>query len=317
MVSHPAPPIQITEIQIGQEVLNYPERDFHEGKLHVPHDENLLRFSFTALDFRNPGNNQYRFKLEGFETSWRQNNSNNQAVYTNLPAGEYRFRVQAADRLGGWAEEGASIPVEVARAPWQHPLAMIAYGTAIFLMALLVWHAISRRHHRDTTREVEQERRYWAKRLHHLSSHLAGSLTPEQTMERLLLELDELLDSDGAVVFLEESEQFRLLGMRGDSDVNHALERAPILLPDAIRRCRESEMVEALNRDELRIVGYPNGDGSYAVMVPLRASGEQFGVLFIARKAEDFAYRERLLLSAAATQSMMVLENVSLHAERN
>jgi len=313
-VSQP-PPVQITSIQVGRDSLDYPERSLQDGKLRVAHDKDLLIFSFAALDFQNPAENRFRFKLEGFDSDWRDNEGQKQAVYTNIPAGEYRFKVQAANSMGVWNEEGAVMIVRVDGSPWRHPLALAAYSLVILLIAYLLARLEGRYRRREAVLEAERERRLWTERFHGITSQLAASLSAEQVVEGLLAQLNELVEADGVVVFLEKSAQFHALGMRGANDVNHALERVPALLERPVQRCRESGRVEALTNDELLAVGYPSGANAHAVMLPMRASGEQFGIMVIARQHAAFDHRERELLSAVATQAMMALENASLRIQ--
>jgi ligand-binding sensor domain-containing protein/two-component sensor histidine kinase len=68
-----------------------------------------VELQFTALSFVNPAKNQFRYKLEGFDTQWNETSGEQRtAVYTNLPPGNYRFRVIAANNDGVWNETGAS-----------------------------------------------------------------------------------------------------------------------------------------------------------------------------------------------------------------
>src|SRR5690606_11225530 len=38
--------------------------------LALAHDDRLVTFMFSALDFRSPANNRYRYLLDGFDTDW-------------------------------------------------------------------------------------------------------------------------------------------------------------------------------------------------------------------------------------------------------
>jgi len=56
---------------------------------------NSMRFDFSASSYLNPRANEYRSRLEGFDENWLPWSRDTRRYYTNLPAGRYRFRIQA------------------------------------------------------------------------------------------------------------------------------------------------------------------------------------------------------------------------------
>lgn len=57
--------------------------------------DNELRFDFSASSYLNPRANEFRTQLVGFDKNWSPWTRESRRYYTNLPAGKYRFRVQA------------------------------------------------------------------------------------------------------------------------------------------------------------------------------------------------------------------------------
>jgi signal transduction histidine kinase/ligand-binding sensor domain-containing protein/HPt (histidine-containing phosphotransfer) domain-containing protein/BarA-like signal transduction histidine kinase len=87
--------------------------------LTLSHNEKLVTFEFSALHFAKPINNKYAYKLMGFDEEWVYTDAKNRrATYTNLPAGDYVFRVKASNGDGYWNEQGKSLNVTVLPAPW-------------------------------------------------------------------------------------------------------------------------------------------------------------------------------------------------------
>lgn len=106
--------------------------------LSLSHTDSLITFRFAALDFANPGANQYRYRLDGFDTQWITTGADNRrATYTSLPSGKYTLTVKAANAHGIWNEEGTSIDLHVSAPPWQSWWALAAYGL-IFTMLILM-----------------------------------------------------------------------------------------------------------------------------------------------------------------------------------
>lgn len=311
----PPPPVAITGATVGSRSIDDLWLGQAEDEIRMRHDDNVLSISFAALDFRNLRKNRFRYRLVGFDDEWRSTEGLNRAVFTNLPAGQFRFQVRAANSLGVWNEEGVDLTVVVEPAPWVHPLAMIAYGLAFVLLLGVALHLARRKRARDRLIEREQERREIAENLHRLTSLLAGSLEPEVVVDRLFSNLERLVSVDCAALFMDQQDQTLVeIGSRGPSEARMAIARIPGRLKDAVSRCRSSGRVEPLESGELIVLGYPEAARSFGVLVPLRISGAGFGLLVLLRRGEPFKGRERDLLAAVGTQAMMALENASLFA---
>ena len=103
--------------------------------LQLTHKDYFVVFTFSVLDFLDPEKNQFRYMLEGFDPDWIDNETRNTATYTNLPAGDYVFRVQGANSAGVWNREGISLVVRVLPPPWHTWWAYCLYGiTFLFFM---------------------------------------------------------------------------------------------------------------------------------------------------------------------------------------
>ena len=125
--------------------------------LQLAYDDKLVTLDFAALDFTSPANNRYSYQLQGFNTGWIDAGAMHRATYTNLDAGDYVFKVRAANADGIWSDDSLAIPVHVAPAPWNTLAARIVYfliGVAILLYA---WRFQRQRRERELrySRELE------------------------------------------------------------------------------------------------------------------------------------------------------------------
>lgn len=107
VISQYAPTIVITRVKVMDvEVKGKPE------ELRLSYDQNFISIEFSALDFFSPKRNKYSYLLEGFQKSWiSTDGSNRTAIYTNLPAGEFTFKVKGTNADGIWNENAASIKI--------------------------------------------------------------------------------------------------------------------------------------------------------------------------------------------------------------
>jgi signal transduction histidine kinase/ligand-binding sensor domain-containing protein len=79
----------------------------------VPPGRRDLEFHYTALSFIAPNEVEFRYQLEGFDKGWIDPGARRTAYYTNLPPGDYTFRVKAANSDGVWNEAGTSVTVSL------------------------------------------------------------------------------------------------------------------------------------------------------------------------------------------------------------
>jgi signal transduction histidine kinase/CheY-like chemotaxis protein/streptogramin lyase len=107
--------------------------------LALAYDDKLVTLDFAALDFTSPANNHYAYRLEGFDAGWVDAGTSHRATYTNLDAGDYVFKVRAANADGVWAEQALSIPLHVAPAPWKTPAAYALYLAVAVLILGYLW----------------------------------------------------------------------------------------------------------------------------------------------------------------------------------
>jgi ligand-binding sensor domain-containing protein/serine phosphatase RsbU (regulator of sigma subunit) len=73
-------------------------------QLSLPHNHNHLTFNFVGINYKSQNKILYRYKLEGLEEKWTPAASNTEAVYSNIPAGKYTFKVKAINKDGVWSE---------------------------------------------------------------------------------------------------------------------------------------------------------------------------------------------------------------------
>jgi len=104
-------------------------------QLKLSRNQNVFTIGFAALNFIEPENNLYAFKLEGFDQQWNYVGHQRTATYTNLDPGEYTFRVRASNNDGLWNKNGISMKIIILPAWWQTWYAKIVYA-ALFVLAV-------------------------------------------------------------------------------------------------------------------------------------------------------------------------------------
>ncbi len=95
--------------------------------------QNTVAFSFASLQFSLPVKNQYQFRLEGHDTKWIKSGNDNNARYTNLPPGNYTFKVKSSNYDGVWNDQETSYSFVINK-PW--------YLTNTFILIYILVFAI-------------------------------------------------------------------------------------------------------------------------------------------------------------------------------
>jgi ligand-binding sensor domain-containing protein/signal transduction histidine kinase len=127
------PQTQITALNISG--LPYGKKLFfsNEETIELSYQENFFSFEFSSLDFTSPEENQYAFKLEGFDKNWNYIGNIHYASYTNIDPGEYIFKVKGTNSDGIWNEQGASLRIIISPPFYKTWWAYIFYAIAFVI----------------------------------------------------------------------------------------------------------------------------------------------------------------------------------------
>src|SRR5690606_14754444 len=130
------PPVILTDLKVANKTITPLEGNILKAHISVA-NEVVLKYnqnfslSYIALNYTAPQQNQYAYKLEGYDNDWNFVGTNKVASYTNLAPGEYIFKVKASNNDGLWNNKGASIKIIVRPPFWLTVYAYILYFIAI------------------------------------------------------------------------------------------------------------------------------------------------------------------------------------------
>jgi ligand-binding sensor domain-containing protein len=127
-------------------------------------EDNYLTFEFSTNEFRNPKIVQYRFKLIGapgkLSKEWSSPTSNNIATFSNLPSGNYIFKVQASKEVGNWSEYSTDYPFIVITPYystwWFRSFVVLMIGGIVSL--IVYWRLSIIRQKRENKRLLDQSK---------------------------------------------------------------------------------------------------------------------------------------------------------------
>jgi signal transduction histidine kinase/sugar lactone lactonase YvrE len=129
----------------------------------LPFDKNHITFHFSRVNKSYPKSVKYKYTLENFETTWSQASAVSQATYSNLPPGNYVFKVMATNNSGSWD----TVPLEytfIVSAPFYQTAAfrvfviLLVVGLIVLLSMIRVRHRIRKVMEVAQIRQEEQDK---------------------------------------------------------------------------------------------------------------------------------------------------------------
>jgi signal transduction histidine kinase len=129
-INEQPPPVTVEQVRIDDESMAPAQ------KIELPPGKTRFDFYYTAPSFVAPEKVRFKYKLEGFDNEWVEGGNRRIAYYTNLPPGNYKFRVIACNNDGVWNQTGASFELHLK--PYFYQTYWF-YVVALLGLTLLVW----------------------------------------------------------------------------------------------------------------------------------------------------------------------------------
>src|SRR5204862_761727 len=103
----------------------------------LSHDQNDLRFTYSATSYEDAPKVQYQYKLEGYDDNWSSWTRLTSKEYTNLKENEYTFSVKSRDIYN---REGSVASFRfIVRPPWYRTIsAYVFYAISGILLLYFV-----------------------------------------------------------------------------------------------------------------------------------------------------------------------------------
>ena len=111
--SVPAPLVYITSCSVMGNRLPFAFNDTQKNRPVFKYNENVIGFTFTAVNHELPGSTSYTCMLEGLDKDWQPVSNGNSRFYSSLGPGNYTFRVKARSSSGVWTTaDGFSFKIQ-------------------------------------------------------------------------------------------------------------------------------------------------------------------------------------------------------------
>jgi ligand-binding sensor domain-containing protein/signal transduction histidine kinase/DNA-binding response OmpR family regulator len=284
----------------------------------LTHDQGFISFKFAALNFINPDNNQYAYKLEGFkgDNDWHYVGNQRMVSYTNLDAGTYIFKVKGANNDGVWTDHIKSIKLIVLPPWWKTWWAYIIYLAIIGLM-LYLFNSYSVKNERLTNelkyehlnhqkdQELAQRKlSFFTNISHEIKTPLTLILTP---LEKLIRQNDGNNKVQNQLMLMQRNGE-RLIRL-----INQLLDFRKFEAGNMTLKAAEGNVVRFINEIVISFDGYAQ---SKQIALSFKAGSPEIKVYYDQDKLEKILYN---LLSNAlkfTAKGGKVAVNVRTEAEQ-
>ncbi len=133
---------------------------FGINQINLNYDHKAISFEFTSPDFQNQEKIHYSFQLQEFDKEWNDLQSSTRvANYTNLPFGEYVFKVRQKTGNADWQKKILSINVNVIPPFWLRKWFITLEILAGLILIIFLVRYFSQRKLRHHLREIKVQQR--------------------------------------------------------------------------------------------------------------------------------------------------------------
>jgi ligand-binding sensor domain-containing protein/signal transduction histidine kinase len=177
---HPPPVVIESALLDGQDQKTNLLQTGISRALQVPPGTERLEIRYTALCLSAPDRARFRYRLEGYETSWIEAGAGRSAHYSRIAPGDYRFGVIACNEDGVWSKVGRGLAITVAPPFWRtwwflSLAAVVSLGAVAFTVYFLSTQRLQRQlEHARQKEALEKERTRIARDIH---DQLGASVT--------------------------------------------------------------------------------------------------------------------------------------------
>lgn len=174
----------------GFQIFNKPVKIGNDSPLQKPiefcdeiilnHDQNVLTFEFSALEYTNPRNNIYQYKMEGIDPDWVNTTAERRfASYTQIDPGEYKFKVRGSNNDGIWSKNEAAINVIILPPWWKTYWAYFTYVLLTLLLFYILWRFQTNQIKLKHQVEIDHLQSEKFKEMDRLKSHFFANISHE------------------------------------------------------------------------------------------------------------------------------------------
>jgi len=271
-----------------------------------------------------PEENEYAYKLEGFDEDWVRIGNRRYGRYTNLPGGTYTLRMIGSNNDGVWNEEGASVEITIVPPFWA-TWWFRGLGLLAILAVVIGGYRLRVRNVEARSRELESQvvsRTIELAALNTVAAVISRSLDLQEVLASALEKTLEIMEIEAGLIYLLQEEDQRLtVAVHQGFDAQFVAEIDNLQVGEGfsgrVVQSGEPLIVPALAVDpRLTRSVVKESDFNSLAVIPLLSRAKALGTMaLIARGQRDFSEQDIELLTSIGDQIGVAVENAQLYEQ--
>lgn len=154
----PPPLVMLEEVYVDGNSQKLPLDTHEPQEISLTPGRHLLEFRYTGLDYTDPEQLRFKYRLKGLENQWQMNHGERIATYSSLPPGKYSFQVTSCNSDGVWADPAATLSFNIPPYWWQTPWFHYGAFAGIIMTIGMAGFGMAHLRHARKIRFIEQSR---------------------------------------------------------------------------------------------------------------------------------------------------------------
>ena len=173
--------LKVNGVSVREGSLPSLKRDInYTDRIILSHTDNNIQIDFALLNYSDIKENIYTYILEGHDVAPLFTGARNySAVYTNLPAGEYTFRLLGAPEYGDWVREEKLLKIKVLPPPWLSKWAITSYVILFCAIMYFIFRFMRYRIRMNYKVQMSELQRQKAEEVNHAKLQFFTNITHE------------------------------------------------------------------------------------------------------------------------------------------
>ena len=227
------------------------------------HNQSVFTIDYVGINYTRPEKIQYAYFLEGFEEDWNYVGNNRSATYTNLPKGDYVFKVKSANNDGVWNTIPFELKIQILPPWWRTYWALFVYITLLFLATYYLYMMMQSRLKEKQIISGEREKRLQEEELNEKKLQFFTNISHEfRTPLTLIMNpIEDIIHNTDLALPTEVKEKHQVIHKNADrlsKLINELMDFRKLELNKARVKASKVELISFIND----LAGYFNEEAS-------------------------------------------------------
>lgn len=152
------PSVSFTDFHLANQTSQNKDPELSEHIV-LKHNQPIFNIDFSSMYYSSPHKIRYRYILDGFDKDFIETNQGT-AMYTNVPPGDYTFKVVANSSFGEWGENYNTLKITILPPWWKSNIMRAFYVFFLICVGILFFYQqkkLLKKRNEEQIRRINQE----------------------------------------------------------------------------------------------------------------------------------------------------------------